>query len=640
MKINLWPTQHAHSLWCFVVFAFGVALYFGLPLEPSFFILLGGNLCVLGLMFWKPSFFLKLAFFFCLGLTLASARTHLVHTQFLRVPLWNKTITGQVAQAYTTHTGQKIILKNIHLKDAVFVPNTIRLSFKEQTPELHAGDILSFQGHLTPPSAHQALRFFYQGIEAQGTISKIVSFHPAPAPFLDDMRHAIMHRLQHHLSPRQAEIAIPLLTGEQQVVSPELYALYRKAGIAHVLSVSGFHMALLAGFIFFLIRGLLALVPSLCILLPAKKIAAVVALIATGFYLFLSGHQVPATRSFLMIALVLLGILIDRKTVSLYSLLLVGFGLLIFHPEWITSVSFQLSFMAVMILVGLFEDVTKHIPQIKFVHLLLTAIAANLLVTLALSPFVAYHFNQLNPYGLVGNLLTSLLFSLFVMPLLFLSVLLMPFHAEGFLLKSVGFFLDIITHIAETISRLPLSEILISSFSAWGLSIIALGLCCLCLVKTKRRLSGLGLIAAGLCVGFWLQPKADIIVSDYGRTVLVRAPSGEFEVKGKPGNWTAQRWLKKNGQETASLLGNKSITINGFHVALDASACDGADLAILSGKAKACGAKDIFKPARPTTYFLSFEDKLSIHSEEYDFHRRPWRKPSNYKKQSNSKERK
>lgn len=623
MKINLWQKQRTQTLWCFILFAFGIALYFGLPIEPPLAVLVGTCAALLGFILWKPVVIGRFLFFLCLGMTIACGRTHLIHTTFIHTPLSKQIISGTITTAYATQTGQTFILKDISLKDSTLAPQTIRVSFKGQTPVLHPNDTLTFMGNLTPPNAKQALRFFYQGIEAQGFVKKLLTHHTGETCFWDYLRTTIIQRLRQHLTPTQAEIAIPLVTGEQQVVSANLYDTYRKAGIAHVLSVSGFHMALLAGFVFFLIRGLLSLTPK-ADTIPAKKIAAIVAFGVTAFYLFLSGHQVPAMRAFMMIALVFLGVLSNRRPVSLYNLILVGFCILLVRPEWITSVSFQFSFVAVMILVGLFEDLSARLAHIRFGAIFWTAVTANILVTLALAPFVAYHFNQFNPYGVVGNLLTSLLFSLFVMPLLFIGVILMPFHLEAPFIKAAGYGLNLITFLAKKIADFPFSEITIPAFSAWGLALIAFGLCFLCLVKTKMRPWGFGFILAGICIGFIAQPKPDLIVGDYGRTILVRNEDGFFEIKGKTDSKTARYWLKKNGQSDAQQLGTATLFIKGYQIALDESGCENADLAILHKKSKSCGAKDIFKPTHNTNYNLFLEDKIIIHSEESDDIFRPW----------------
>jgi hypothetical protein len=92
------------------------------------------------------------------------------------------------------------------------------------------------------------------------------------------------------------------------------------SGIGHVLSISGYHMAVVAGAMFFLIRAFLALIPGLADRAPIKKWAALAALGMTAFYLLLSGNQVATQRSFIMIAVVLVGGLFDRPSVTMRTL--------------------------------------------------------------------------------------------------------------------------------------------------------------------------------------------------------------------------------------------------------------------------------------------------------------------------------
>ena len=74
------------------------------------------------------------------------------------------------------------------------------------------------------------------------------------------------------------------------------------SSLAHVLSISGYHMAVVAGVVFFVLRALLALIPGLASRRPIKKWAALGALIAAAFYLLLSGAEVATQRSFIMTA--------------------------------------------------------------------------------------------------------------------------------------------------------------------------------------------------------------------------------------------------------------------------------------------------------------------------------------------------
>lgn len=622
MKFNLWSEYRFRVLWYFIAFVFGIALYFGLPREPNLIMCSALALILCTAAYFRKAVWIKLAFFFVFGVFIATLRTSFIDTEFLWKSQWNKEISGEVSEAFSTHVGQIVVLENIKAK-IPFVPKRARFTFKEKTPHLRVGDFVSFKGHLYGPQAHQAQRFFYQGLSAQGQIVQMLSHKVGPERPFEDLRLAIMERLRAVLTPSQAEIAIPLIVGEQRVVSEEVYSIFRRAGIAHVLSVSGFHMVLLAGFVFFLIRGFLALIPYLALRVSSKKIAAVIALFVTGFYLLISGLQVPAIRSFMMIALVFLGVLTDRKVMSLYTLLLVAFAVLLFRPEWITSVSFQFSFIAVLVLVGVFEDVCRLLPKGLFFRVVVTAVLANIFVTLALGPFVIYHFNQFNPYGMLGNLLTSILFSFFIMPALFIGSVLMPFGWDAPFLKMAGFMLDQVMKLAGFVADLKGSEIIIPSFSGWGLMLITFGIIIICVLKRALRWWGVVLIVIGFGLGYVLADRPDIIVTDKGRVVLVRAKNGNFRIKGKT-SWQAERWLRQNGQTNADSLKSKAVELKGYQIALSSSKCDKADLAILSRENKECKAKDVFVPKRRAGYKIYLRDSILIESEDRVDRHRPW----------------
>ena len=89
------------------------------------------------------------------------------------------------------------------------------------------------------------------------------------------------------------------------------------SSLAHVLSISGYHMALVAGVVFFVVRALLALSPVLAMRHAIKKWAALAALIAAFFYLLLSGAEVATQRSFIMTAIVLVAVMVDRSALTL-----------------------------------------------------------------------------------------------------------------------------------------------------------------------------------------------------------------------------------------------------------------------------------------------------------------------------------
>ena len=115
------------------------------------------------------------------------------------------------------------------------------------------------------------------------------------------------------MSGETGGIAVALITGERAGISEEVNQSMRDSGLTHILSISGLHMAIMAGTVFWLVRALLALVPGLALRYPIKKWSAAAALAAATFYLALSGAAVPTVRSGIMMSIVL----IDRPALAM-----------------------------------------------------------------------------------------------------------------------------------------------------------------------------------------------------------------------------------------------------------------------------------------------------------------------------------
>jgi competence protein ComEC len=150
-------------------------------------------------------------------------------------------------------------------------------------------------------------------------------------------------------------IAAALITGERGQIDEEDNQAYRDSGLAHVLLISGVHLALAGLGIFWVLCALLALWLWLALTQPIKKWAAVAAFASSSFYLAISGGGSPAVRSYLMLSMMLLGVLADRPALSMRAVALAALALLIYEPEDIVDPSFQMSFAAVIGLIALAE---------------------------------------------------------------------------------------------------------------------------------------------------------------------------------------------------------------------------------------------------------------------------------------------
>src|SRR5690606_10469611 len=120
--------------------------------------------------------------------------------------------------------------------------------------------------------------------------------HLAPPPWrvrlemaVNGVRFDLARRIVERLGPRTGGVAAAMTTGHEAWLDPEMVDVMRDSGLAHILSISGLHMAVVGGFAFFLVRCLGACWPSLALRVPGKKVAALGGLIAVGTYLIVSG---------------------------------------------------------------------------------------------------------------------------------------------------------------------------------------------------------------------------------------------------------------------------------------------------------------------------------------------------------------
>ena len=215
------------------------------------------------------------------------------------------------------------------------------------------------------------------------------------------------------------------MTGERSAIPPAVMAAVRDSGLAHLLAISGLHIGLVAGILFFGLRGALALVPPLALRYPIKKWAAAAAIPGAFAYALVAGATVPSQRAFLMIGLVLLAVLLDRRGLSMRTVAWAAVIILLLHPESLLGASFQLSFAAVTALIAGYEVVRGRRrlggngPPVIWRRILfyVGGVALTTLIAGAVTaPFAAYHFNRLAAYGLAANLIAVPVTALWIMP--------------------------------------------------------------------------------------------------------------------------------------------------------------------------------------------------------------------------------
>lgn len=365
-------------------------------------------------------------------------------------------------------------------------------------------------------------------------------------------------RIRNAVPGATGALASALITGERgRIAEPTLEAL-RHSGLAHLLAISGLHMALMAGTLYALVRAGLAAIPALALRAPIKKIAAVLALAGAAFYLVLSGAGIATQRAFLMMGIMFLAVLLDRPAITLRNVALAALIVLALFPESLFDVSFQMSFAAAATLVAVYERWSArpglHTGQAatsrmarKITRYFLGIALTTLVAGVAVAPFAAYHFHKLAQYSLIANLAAMPIFGLGVMPMALGTLLAMPFGLEQWPLSAMASAIEGVIAVAREVSGWEGAVIRVPAMPPLSLLAIVAGGLWLILWRERWRYAGVLCAGLGLALtGGTVRP--DMLIGRDGEIVAVRAADERLAAStGRAGRYALERWLAADG---------------------------------------------------------------------------------------------
>lgn len=285
------------------------------------------------------------------------------------------------------------------------------------------------QGFAEPDSPDPARRLAERGAVAVGGLAE-----PAALARLDGdeedgvarrvaaWRARLLARVRSRLQGDRAALVASLVLGDRAGISAELDDAFRVAGVSHVLSVSGLHLAI-AGFLALVVlRRLLGRVTPLARRVAVGRIAAAAALPVTALYTALTGAAAATLRSCAVAWVWLGGALSGRPASAQAALGAAALALLAASPLSLFDPSLQLSFAAAIggaALAPRWIERLAPVPRTwprriaRFAVVLAVASAAAIAAT---APIAAYHFGQVAPVGLLANLVVVPLAETWVLP--------------------------------------------------------------------------------------------------------------------------------------------------------------------------------------------------------------------------------
>ena len=425
-------------------------------------------------------------------------------------------------------------------------------------PDLSPGDVISGQfrfapvpGPIYPGGFDTQFHAYFGGIGAYGN-----AIHPpaivasgneaSAAHILDAVRRGISARIDTVLPQPASGVARAIINGDQSAVSDDARLIMATAGIAHVLSVSGLHLTIVAGGVFAVLRLLLGSFAGLARRISVKRLAAVGGMAAALVYYGISGGNVAALRSTLMILLVFGAVLFGRRALTMRNVAVAGIIVIATDPASVFRPSFQLSFAAVVALIGAYEMFRS--PRATSASLLSHAwsygkgvVITSLVAGVATVLFSIYHFQQTSPLGVLGNLLTLPLVGFVMMPAAVFAVVLMPLGLDGPPLLAMGWSIDRMLDMAGLVAtwstHLRAAPLLTPSALAIGLAALAW----FAFFKDRWRLAG-PVLALPLVVLFAVDHAPDVLISDTTRALAIRGASGLELADGKSRSFALDVW--------------------------------------------------------------------------------------------------
>ncbi len=450
-----------------ISFCVGIAIYFALPFDPVVkYPIILSLLAIINFFLWhKKSIFLSATFAFIFGFFYSVFFTNFTDIPKIPYTLRDIKISGVVKNIdYTPDKVRMFITTKIpgNETDALIRVSTDRTEYSPNIGDLVQGTVTLFPPD--PPDVPGGFDYakwaHFNGITATGYMTDYKVTEKSQSMGMAALRDGLHKKFD-------SKLFDSLVLGYKHSLDKSENDVWKSTGVAHVFSISGFHITLVGGWLFAIFYFLFRSITSLSRRIPARFPATVCAWAGLLFYLFLSGLDVATIRAFLMTSLVFFALIVGRNVFSIRNAGLVFAALLISNPHYLLEPGFQLSFSAIFGLIWIFGD-AKY-KKLSFIRKAWKAfwvmIVSSLVCSLFTAPFIAYHFHSVQIYSLVGNLICLPIFSLVIMPLVMLGRV-----------ESAEYVYNQIYNVAQWINELPHANLQVPMFSGFVLLIFVAGL--------------------------------------------------------------------------------------------------------------------------------------------------------------------
>jgi competence protein ComEC len=433
----------------------------------------------------------------------------------------------------------------------------IRVTVRGETPALSLGDQVAISGKIRSirnfnnPGRFDYRRFMafqgvYGSVYTNGDGIAVIKKNEEGSFFsgVESFRKGMITLIENELADEDHRgIFKALLLGERTGISPETRETLNRAGVAHILAISGLHIGIVATAAFFFFSWAAARFKFLLWSAWTRKAAAGLALVPVLAYGLISGMSPSTQRAVIMVFIFLMTFWVTRAHDSKNALALAALFILIYYPPALFSISFQLSFSAVVAIIYGFPLIRPVIDSndtwvIKTGKRFLSFLAVSGLAIIGTTPLVALYFNQISLVAIFSNCLMLPLIGFWVIPVGLLSVTAYPFSVglAAFLLKMSALALHVGFEGIKIMADLPFAAIktVTPSYLEIGCFYLFFG----GLMSIKKRPGAKVLVLSALIVmaadvGYWWYQRygrqdmrVTVIDVGLGSAALLELPKG------------------------------------------------------------------------------------------------------------------
>ena len=360
----------------------------------------------------------------------------------------------------------------------------LRLSWYGQPPPLFAGERWQLLVRLKQPHGFMNPGGFdYEGwlyqhhIRATGYVRASTNNQQLTSPWYASPLLRVRSQLRESISMWLPDspvrgLVLALAIGDRSLINTEQWQWLQRTGTSHLLAISGLHIGLVAGLVFWLSHWLWRFSGRGLLWLPAPKMAAIWASGAAGFYAALAGFSIPTQRAMVMVLVVMLSLLLSRKIRSSYTLALALLCVLIWDPLSVLSPGFWLSFAAVAIIL-----LSTH-GHLAILRRWQQWLKVQWWISLGLLPLLLLFFQQGSLVAPLANLFAIPLVSLIVVPVIMLAILSLAISSllGSKLLLLAAWLLQQMAQLLGNLSDWPLAVWQASIPDIWTGSLLVVGI--------------------------------------------------------------------------------------------------------------------------------------------------------------------